>query len=139
MSMFVGEGLKLDCSVHALACPVAPQRVENWPAARHCGLERAWSHPESLEHDFDTEKISKNEPIGLISDTGDIVALRNAHGAVSVSGTRYFQRINFCLLDSSRMRSEPGAVLVEVGLIWARSFEFDLEVRLQTPPQIGGH
>ncbi|HJM30611.1 MAG TPA: hypothetical protein QF529_06025, partial [Candidatus Thalassarchaeaceae archaeon] len=29
---FVEEGLRIDCSIHALACPIAPQRVrENWP------------------------------------------------------------------------------------------------------------
>ncbi len=32
---FRGEGLKMDCSVHAFACPVAPSRiVKHWPKAR---------------------------------------------------------------------------------------------------------
>ena len=35
MKYFKGEGMKIDCSIHAFACPEAPSRIkENYPNAK---------------------------------------------------------------------------------------------------------
>ena len=134
VSCFVGEGLKLDCSVHALACPVAPQRVvENWPAARFIvclrePVSRTLSHWNMI---LDTEEDKQNgTDWSNFSDAWGDDRLRSEtlYGASLSKWYEVFSADQFLLIDSSRMRSEPEAVLAEVGVhLGLDSFEFNLE------------
>ena len=136
-SCFTGVGIKLDCSVHALACPEAPGRVlESWPDARFivCLREpvgRTLSHWNMI---LDTEEDKQNGvDWAVFSDAWNDGRLRSdtLYGASLSRWYESFSADRFLLIDSSRMRTEPGVVLAEVeehlGIV---GFEFNLgEVR----------
>ena len=117
---FQGDGLKMDCSVHALACPVAPSRVaEHWPGARFVvclrePVSRTISHWGMV---LDTEEDKQNG-----ADWSDFATawrdqrLRcdTLYGACMGRWLECFPRDRFLVLDSSRMRSEADVVLAEV-------------------------
>ena len=130
---FKGAGMKMDCSVHALACPVAPSRVaKHWPEARFVvclrePVSRTISHwgmvldtEEDKQNDADwSDFASAWRDQGLSCDT--------LYGACMRRWLECFPRDRFLMLDSRRMRDEAGAVLDEVvGHLGVEPFDFDL-------------
>ena len=117
---FRGEGLKMDCSVHAFACPVAPSRVvKHWPKARFvvCLREprrRTISHWGMV---LDTEEDNQNG-----ADWSDFasawrderLSCDTLYGSCMERWLGNFSRDRFLLIDSGRMRNESRAVLVEI-------------------------
>ena len=134
-SCFIGGGFKLDCSVHALACPVAPHRVlENWPGARFIvclrePVSRTLSHWNMI---LDTEEDKQNGTDWTqFSEAWSDDRLRSdtLYGASLSKWYELFPSDRFLLIDSTRMRSEPGGVLAEVeSHLGVNSFEFKLDV-----------
>ena len=117
---FRGEGLKMDCSVHAFACPVAPSRiVKHWPKARFvvCLREprrRTISHWGMV---LDTEEDNQNG-----ADWSDFasawrderLSCDTLYGSCMERWLGNFSRDRFLLIDSGRMRNESRAVLAEI-------------------------
>ncbi len=117
---FRGEGLKMDCSVHALACPVAPSRIsKHWPKARFvvCLREprrRTISHWGMV---LDTEEDNQNG-----ADWSDFasawrderLSCDTLYGSCMERWLGNFSRDRFLLIDSGRMRNESRAVLAEI-------------------------
>ena len=117
---FRGEGLKMDCSVHAFACPVAPSRVvKHWPKARFvvCLREprrRTISHWGMV---LDTEEDNQNG-----ADWSDFasawrderLSCDTLYGSCMERWLGNFSHDRFLLIDSGRMRNESRAVLVEI-------------------------
>ena len=117
---FRGEGLKMDCSVHAFACPVAPSRiVKHWPNARFvvCLREprrRTISHWGMV---LDTEEDNQNG-----ADWSDFasawrderLSCDTLYGSCMERWLGNFSRDRFLLIDSGRMRNESRAVLAEI-------------------------
>lgn len=117
---FRGEGLKMDCSVHAFACPVAPSRiVKHWPKARFvvCLREprrRTISHWGMV---LDTEEDNQNG-----ADWSDFasawrderLSCDTLYGSCMERWLGNFSHDRFLLIDSGRMRNESRAVLAEI-------------------------
>ena len=117
---FRGEGLKMDCSVHAFACPVAPSRVvKRWPKARFvvCLREprrRTISHWGMV---LDTEEDNQNG-----ADWSDFasawrderLSCDTLYGSCMERWLGSFSHDRFLLIDSGRMRNESRAVLAEI-------------------------
>jgi len=117
---FRGEGLKMDCSVHAFACPVAPSRVvKHWPKARFvvCLREprrRTISHWGMV---LDTEEDNQNG-----ADWSDFasawrderLSCDTLYGSCMERWLENFSHDRFLLIDSGRMRNESRAVLAEI-------------------------
>ena len=117
---FRGEGLKMDCSVHAFACPVAPSRVvKHWPKARFvvCLREprrRTISHWGMV---LDTEEDNQNG-----ADWSDFasawrderLSCDTLYGSCMERWLGSFSHDRFLLIDSGRMRNESRAVLAEI-------------------------
>jgi len=130
---FHGDGVKMDCSVHAFACPVAPSRVaEHWPEARFvvCLREPASRTISHWGMVLDTGEDKQN---GV--DWSDFasawrdqrLSCDTMYGACMGRWLEHFPRDRFLVLDSSRMRGEAGAVLAEVvGHLGVGAFDFDL-------------
>ena len=59
--LFTGDGLRIDCSVHAMVCPVPSRIANNWPDARLiiC-LREPVSRTALLNMILDTEADKKN-------------------------------------------------------------------------------
>ena len=130
---FNGEGLRIDCSVHAMACPVAPSRVaNNWPNARLIiclrePVSRTISHWNMI---LDTEEDSENgadwsdfrsawEDSRLSDDT--------LYGAAISRWLEHFERDSILLIEANRMRHEAPMVLEEVcNHLSISSHSFDL-------------
>jgi len=130
---FMGDGVKMDCSVHALACPVAPSRVaKHWPEARFvvCLREprsRTISHWGMV---LDTEEDKQN---GV--DWSDFasawrderLSCDTLYGSCMERWLGSFSRDCFLLIDSDRMRNETRAVLTEVlEHVGVDAYDFDL-------------
>ena len=131
---FNGEGLRIDCSVHAMACPVAPSRVaNNWPNARLIiclrePVSRTVSHWNMI---LDTEEDRENgadwsdfrsawEDSRLYDDT--------LYGAAITRWLEHFERDSILLIEANRMRHEASMVLEEVCKhLSISSHSFDLD------------
>jgi len=131
---FNGEGLRIDCSVHAMACPVAPSRVaNNWPNARLIiclrePVSRTISHWNMI---LDTEEDRENgadwsdfrsawEDSRLSGDT--------LYGAAITRWLEQFERDSILLIEANRMRHEASMVLEEVcNHLSISSHSFDLD------------
>ena len=119
-SCFVGEGVKLDCSVHALACPLTPQRVsEWWPDARFIiclrePVSRTISHWNMV---LDTKEVAQYgadwESFGN-AWRDERLSVDTLYGTSLARWYDLFSGDRFLLIESSRMRSEPGVVLSEI-------------------------
>ena len=130
---FDGAGLRLDCSVHALACPVAPTRIaEHWPEARFvvCLREprsRTISHWGMI---LDTEEDKENgaDWVDFASAWRDErLRCDTLYGTSMGRWLEVFSRDRFLLIDSRRMRGDAEAVLAEVQQHFGvRAHDFDL-------------
>ena len=130
---FDGVGLRLDCSVHTLACPIAPTRIaEHWPEARFvvCLREprsRTISHWGMV---LDTEEDKENgvDWVDFTSAWRDErLRCDTLYGASMGRWLEVFSSDRFLLIDSRRMREDPGAILVEVQQhLGVRTHDFDL-------------
>ncbi len=131
---FKGVGVRIDCSVHALACPVAPVRVaEHWPAARLIvclrePVSRTLSHwnmildiGEDVEFGVDwSDFASAWSDARLHCDT--------LYGAGVVRWQEHFERDSLLIIEANRMRHEPAVVLSEVcAHLGVESYDFDLD------------
>ena len=133
-SCFKGAGLRVDCSVHALACPEAPSRIKQWwPEARFivCLREpfgRTISHWNMV---LDTEEDRRH-----MSDWSDFekawsderLRLDTLYGKSMERWFELFSPEQFLIIDSSLMRSQPAEVLVDIERhLNLKSHAFDLE------------
>ena len=130
---FNGEGLRIDCSVHAMACPLAPSRVaNNWPNARLIiclrePVSRTVSHWNMI---LDTKEDRENgadwsdfrsawEDSRLSDDT--------LYGAAVARWLEHFERDCILLIEANRMRHDASMVLEEVcNHLSISSHSFDL-------------
>jgi len=117
---FATDGVRIDCSVHALACPLAPHRVaENWPTARFViclrePVSRTISHWNMI--------LDTGEDVENGSDWSDFaqawsdprLQCDTLYGAAISRWLEYFERDSFLLIEANRMRREPELVLAEV-------------------------
>ena len=132
-SCFDEGGLCIDCSVHALACPIAPSRVaEYWPESRFLvclrePVSRTVSHWGMV---LDTEEDKQNG-----ADWSDFAVawadsrlhMDTLYGASMARWLEYFGRGSFLFIEAKRMRGEPERVLSEVvEHLGLASHEFDL-------------
>ncbi|MFL2493759.1 MAG: sulfotransferase family protein [Candidatus Thalassarchaeum sp.] len=132
-SCFKGPGLKVDCSVHALACPVAPNRMfEWWPDARFVvclrePVSRTISHWNMV---LDTGEDSRHQTDWSVFREAwgdDRLRLDSLYGNSLKRWFDLFPAENFLLIDSILMRREPGAVLRMIeGHLGLEPHNFDL-------------
>jgi len=132
-SCFNGEGVKLDCSVHALACPLAPSRVlQWWPEARFIvclrePVSRTISHWNMV---LDTKEVTDYGVDWTVFGDAwqdERLSLETLYGASLSRWFNLFSDDRFLLIESSRMRNDPEAVLKEVvGHLGLPMFDFDL-------------
>ena len=131
---FNGEGLRIDCSVHAMACPVAPSRVaNNWPDARLIiclrePVSRTVSHWNMV---LDTKEDAENGTDW--SDFGEAwadsrLSADTLYGAAVARWLHHFDRESIFLIEANRMRHDPSKVLEDVcDHLSLSSHLFDLE------------
>ena len=131
---FDGDGVRIDCSVHAMACPIAPSRVaNNWPSARLIiclrePVSRTVSHWNMV---LDTKEDEEN---GV--DWGDFKSAwadsrlsdDTLYGAAIMRWLEHFEKDSILLIEANRMRHDASTVLEEVCnhlSISSHSFDFD--------------
>jgi len=129
---FSGEGIRIDCSAHALYCHLAPNRVrELFPEARFIvclrePVSRAESHWNMI---LDTEEDRRNgSDWGNFSSAWSDERFRVCclYGAAMERWLDEFDLDRFILIESSRMRSEPQAVCDEIcSHLGIHNYEFD--------------
>ena len=132
---FTGDGLRIDCSVHAMACPIAPSRVaNNWPNARliiclRDPVSRTISHWNMI---LDSEADKKNG-----TDWSDFeeawadsrLCVDSFYGTAIARWLEHFDRDSILLIEANRMRHNPSEVLQDVCnhlSVTPHSFDFDL-------------
>ena len=117
---FQREGVRIDCSVHALACPIAPQRIsENWPNVKLIvslrePVSRTVSHWNMV---IETEKDRENN-----ENWSDFeVAWRDSrlycdtlYGSSISKWLEFFDLDSLLIIEAKRMRKEPLRVLEEI-------------------------
>ncbi len=131
---FEGTGVRIDCSVHALACPVSPARVaKHWPGARFIVCLR---EPASRTVSHWNMVLDTKEDAAFGADWSDFATAWDdsrlncdtLYGAAMVRWLDHFERGSFLLIEANRMRHEPGVVLAEVcAHLGIDSFDFDLD------------
>lgn len=134
MKYFKGPGLKIDCSVHALACPEAPMRIQkNWPDAKFiiCVREpvaRTISHWKMIR---ETE-----EDIHSGADWSDFeIAWQDyrlhkdsLYGECLQNWVSKFPLSSFLIIDSKKMRKDPVKTMKAVcEHLNITNFDFDFE------------
>ncbi len=133
-SCFKGSGLKLDCSVHALACPVVPSRVsEWWPDARFIvclrePVSRTISHWNMVLDTGQDRKFRSDWSVFEEAWEDDRLCLDSLYGNSMERWYDLFPAERFLLIDSSLMRSAPEEVfrMIETHL-GLESHSFDLQ------------
>ena len=131
---FNGDGLRIDCSVHAMACPIAPSRVaNNWPNARFIiclrePVSRTVSHwnmildtKEDHENGADWSDFESAWSDSRLSDD-------TLYGAAIARWLEHFDRGSILLIEANRMRHDASMVLEEVcNHLSISSHSFDLD------------
>ena len=132
---FKGDGLRIDCSVHAMACPIAPSRVaNNWPDARliiclRDPVSRTVSHWNMI---LDSEADKKNGTDWSSFEeawTDSRLSVDSFYGAAIARWLEHFDRDSILLIETNRMRHNPSEVLEDVCnhlSVTPHSFDFDL-------------
>ncbi len=131
---FQKEGVRIDCSVHALACPIAPQRIsKNWPGAKLIvclrePVSRTVSHwnmiTETEEDKMNDEDWSDFEKAWsdsrLYCDT--------LYGSSISKWLEFFDLDSLLIIEAKRMRGESLRILEEVcEHIGVSDFSFNLD------------
>jgi len=132
---FKGDGLRIDCSVHAMACPIAPSRIaNNWPDARLIiclrePVSRTVSHwnmvldtKEDQENGSDWGVFEKAWADPRLSDD-------TLYGAAISRWLEQFDRDSILLIEANRMRYNASEVLEDVCnhlSVPSHSFNFNL-------------
>ena len=132
---FVEEGLRIDCSIHALACPIAPQRVrENWPNAK---LVVSLREPVSRTVSHWNMAVGTEEDKANDLDWSDFevawadTRLRcdTLYGSSVSRWLEYFDLDSILIIEAKRMRKEPLGVLKEIcEHIGVDDYAFNLEM-----------
>ena len=132
---FTGDGLRIDCSVHAMACPIAPSRVaNNWPDARliiclRDPVSRTVSHwnmilDSEADRKYGTDWSSFEE-----AWADPRLSVDSFYGAAIARWLEHFDRDSILLIEANRMRHNPSEVLEDVCnhlSVTPHSFDFDL-------------
>ncbi len=132
---FIGEGLRIDCSVHAMACPIAPARIaKNWPEARLIiclrePVSRTVSHwnmildiKDDKKNGADWSNFDEAWADSRLSDD-------TFYGAAIERWLEHFDRDSILLIEANRMRHNASDVLEDVCnhlSVSSHSFNFDL-------------
>ncbi|MBU38377.1 MAG: hypothetical protein CMA59_02500 [Euryarchaeota archaeon] len=132
---FMGDGLKMDASVHTFSCPIAPERIKsNFPDARFIlclrePVSRTVSHwnmvrstGEDRENDRDWSDFEE-------AWSDDSLRVESMYGTSMKNWLEHFDLDRFMIIDSSRMRSEPMAVVREVeGFLGVEEWDYDVKM-----------
>ena len=132
---FTGDGLRIDCSVHAMACPIAPSRVaNNWPDARliiclRDPVSRTVSHwnmilDSEADRKYGTDWSSFEE-----AWADSRLSVDSFYGAAIARWLEHFDRDSILLIEANRMRHNPSEVLEDVCnhlSVTPHSFDYDL-------------
>ena len=132
---FVEEGLRIDCSIHALACPIAPQRVrENWPNAK---LVVSLREPVSRTVSHWNMAVGTEEDKANDLDWSDFevawadtrLQCDTLYGSSVSRWLEYFDLDSILIIEAKRMRKEPLGVLKEIcEHIGVDDYSFDLDM-----------
>lgn len=132
---FVEEGLRIDCSIHALACPIAPQRVrENWPNAK---LVVSLREPVSRTVSHWNMAVGTEEDKANDLDWSDFevawadtrLQCDTLYGSSVSRWLEYFDLDSILIIEAKRMRKEPLGVLKEIcEHIGVDDYAFNLEM-----------
>ncbi len=117
---FNGKGLKLDASIHAFACPLAPSRIhERMPNAKFIlclrePVSRSFSHwnmvlntKEAITNDIDWSTFEKAWLDNRLSDD-------SMYGSSMSRWLKEFDLGQFIIVDSGRLKSNPNSSLIEI-------------------------
>ncbi|MGB2334526.1 MAG: sulfotransferase domain-containing protein, partial [Candidatus Poseidoniaceae archaeon] len=131
---FTGDGLRIDCSVHAMACPIAPSRVaDNWPDARliiclRDPVGRTVSHW-NMVLDSAADKQNGTDWSNFEEAWADPrLSVDSFYGAAVSRWLEHFDRDSILLIGENRMRNDSSGVLEDVCnhlSVAPYSFDFD--------------
>ena len=132
---FSGDGLKMDASVHTFSCPIAPARIRsNFPDARFIlclrePVSRTVSHWNMVRSTGEDRGNDRNWDVFEKAWLDDALRVDSLYGSSMKEWLRHFDLDRFVIIDSSRMRSEPMAVVREVES-FLRIEEWDYDVNM---------
>ena len=134
MKYFRGKGKKIDCSVHAFACPKAPSRIkDNWPEAKFiiCVREpvaRTISHWKMIrETEMDTHSGTDWSDFETAWEDPRL-HLDTLYGKCLENWLAHFSRESFLVLDSKTMQNKPTQAMSMVCKhLEIEQFDFDFE------------
>lgn len=134
MKYFKGEGMKIDCSIHAFACPEAPSRIKkNFPNAKFiiCVREPVartishWKMVRETEMDIRTGADWSNFETAWDDSR---LHLDTLYGHCFQNWLTHFPRESFLILDSEFMKNKPIEALSMVCEHLSIEFvEFDMD------------
>ena len=134
MKYFRGKGKKIDCSVHAFACPKAPSRIkDNWPEAKFIICVR-----EPVARTISHWKMIRETEMDVYSGTdwSDFntawedprLHLDTLYGKCLENWLSHFPRQSFLILDSKFMQNKPSEAMSMVcDHLEVEQFEFNFE------------
>lgn len=131
---FSADGLRVDASIHAFACPLAPSRISSKiPGAPMIlclrePVSRAFSHWKMI---IDTEEDSRNGADWSdfsVAWQDDRLSGDSHYGRAMRRWLEHFPLEQFLIIDSQRMRNDPEGVLEEVeGFLGLQNHPYDLD------------
>lgn len=132
---FIENGLRIDCSVHALACPIAPRRIsETWPDAK---LIVSLREPVSRTVSHWNMAISTQEDKENNLDWNDFelawsdsrLQCDTLYGSSISRWLEFFDLDSILIIEAKRMRIEPLKVLKEICKhIGVNDYSFNLDM-----------
>jgi len=119
-SFFRGDGLKMDASVHAFSCPIAPERIKsNFPDAKFIlclrePVSRTVSHWNMVRSTGEDRSNGKDWVNFEDAWSDDSLRVDSLYGTCMKNWLGHFDLDRFVIIDISRMRVEPMAVVREI-------------------------
>ena len=132
---FRGDGLKMDASVHAFSCPIAPERIKsNFPDAKFIlclrePVSRTVSHWNMVRSTGEDRSNGKDWVNFEDAWSDDSLRVDSLYGTCMKNWLGHFDLDRFVIIDISRMRLEPMIVVREVeDFLGVEEWDYDVNM-----------
>ncbi len=134
---FTGEGLRIDGSIHAFACPLAPERIaERFPNSKFIlclrePVSRTFSHWKMIIDTLEDKKYNCNWSDFITAWEDDRLRCDSLYATSMERWLKYFPREKFLIINSESFREKPQSTIQNIEkFLNLENFNFNFNSRI---------